>query len=73
MHAYREMPDEELFSEQWVSAPIEPREMPGYKSSRIVCAVCLEGINYDREVQRDGQILCQGCADPNHRYYQPLP
>jgi formylmethanofuran dehydrogenase subunit E len=73
MHAYREMPDEELFSEQWVTAPIEPREMPGYKSSRIVCAVCQEGINYDREVRRDGQILCQGCADPAHRYYQSLP
>ncbi len=71
MHAYREMPDEELFSEQWVSVPLDAREMPGYKSPRIECAVCGEGINYDREVRRDGQILCQGCADPEARYYQP--
>jgi len=69
MHAYREMPDAELFTEQWVTVPIEAREMPGYKSGRIVCAECGEGINYDREVRRDGRILCQGCADPEARYY----
>ena len=39
------------------------REMPGYKSARIACAVCGEGINYDREVRRGGEVLCQGCAD----------
>ena len=72
MHAYREMPDAELFSEQWVSAPIEAREMPGYKSGRITCAVCGEGISYDREVRHDGQTLCQGCANPEQRYYQPI-
>ena len=69
MHAYREMPDAELFTEQWVTVPIEAREMPGYKSGRIVCAKCGEGINYDRESRRDGRILCQGCADPGTRYY----
>ena len=72
MHAYREMPDADLFTEQWVQAPIEPRELPGYKSSRIACALCGEGINYDREIRRDGQILCLGCADPVSRYYQPF-
>ena len=71
MHAYREMPDAELFTEEWVSVPLDAREMPGYKSARILCAICGEGINYDREVVRDGQTLCQGCADPAHRYYQP--
>jgi formylmethanofuran dehydrogenase subunit E len=69
MHAYREMPDAELFTEQWVNVPVEAREMPGYKSGRITCARCGEGINYDREVRREGEILCQGCADPKARYY----
>ncbi len=69
MHAYREMPDAELFTEQWVKVPVEPREMPGYKAPRIVCSICSEGINYDREVRRDGVILCRGCADPEGRYY----
>lgn len=72
MHAYREMPDHELFTEQWVSVSVEPRELPGYKSARIVCSVCGEGINYDREHRRGEQILCLGCANPEERYYLPL-
>ena len=72
MHAYRAMPDDELFSEQWVKVSVAPREMPGYKSARIACAVCGEGINYDREIVRDGRTLCLGCANPEQRYYQPL-
>ncbi len=78
MRAYREMPDEDLFSTQWVSVALDPREMPGYKSARVACAVCGEGINYDREVVPEsgpnaGQTLCQGCAHPESRYFQPLP
>jgi formylmethanofuran dehydrogenase subunit E len=76
MLAYREMPDADLFSEQWVSVPIHPREMPGYKSARITCEVCGEGINYDREVRQiQGgvtRILCEGCAAPETRYYHEL-
>ena len=72
MHAYREMPDADLFSEQWVSVALDAREMPGYKSGRIVCALCGEGINYDREVVVSGRTLCHGCASPEARYYQPI-
>ncbi len=72
MRAYRELPDADLFSEQWVAVPLHPREMPGYKSPRIACAQCGEGINYDRESTISGQILCQSCAHPESRYYQPL-
>jgi formylmethanofuran dehydrogenase subunit E len=70
MHAYRQMDDAELFSQQWVTVTIHPREMPGYKSTRIACATCHEGINYDREVTIKDKTLCQGCADPERRYYQ---
>jgi formylmethanofuran dehydrogenase subunit E len=76
MLAYRELPDADLFSEQWVQVPIHPREMPGYKSQRIACEQCGEGINYDREISQvsDGvtRILCEGCACSATRYYQPL-
>jgi formylmethanofuran dehydrogenase subunit E len=72
MLAYREMPNEDLFSEEWVRVAIHPREMPGFKSARMTCAECGEGINYDRELLRDGRVLCQGCASPVTRYYQPL-
>ena len=72
MLAYRELPDADLFSEEWVAVPIHPREMPGYKSARITCEQCGEGINYDREVHHDEKILCEACAAPEARYYQPL-
>lgn len=73
MLAYREMPDADLFSEQWVQVPLHPREMPGYKSQRIACAQCGEGINYDRHITATGgTILCQSCAAPEQSYYRPL-
>lgn len=72
MLAYREMPDSEMFTEEWVRVDLAAREMPGYKSGRIACAQCGEGINYDREVVREGNVLCQGCADVAHRYYRAL-
>jgi formylmethanofuran dehydrogenase subunit E len=73
MLAYRELADADLFSEQWVRVPLHPREMPGYKSQRIACEICGEGINYDRNTTDSaGRILCQSCALPEGRYYEPL-
>ncbi len=72
MKAYREMPDADLFAEQWVKVQLDAGEFPGYKGARVACAECGEGINYDRFVERDGRALCLGCADPAGRYYQPL-
>ncbi len=70
MLAYREMKDDDLFSTQWVKVELPPEEFPGYKGERIVCAECGEGINFRREVMRDGRALCQACAGES--YYQPL-
>jgi formylmethanofuran dehydrogenase subunit E len=70
MLAYREMSDEELFSTQWVRVDLPAEEFPGYKGERVLCQACGEGINFRREVQRDGKVLCQGCAGES--YYEPL-
>ena len=67
MLAYREMAEGDLFTLQWVKVEMPPEEFPGFKGERIVCAECGEGINFRREVQRDGRTLCQGCA--GERYY----
>jgi len=72
MLAYRELPDADLFSEQWVRVELPPGEFPGFKGARVACSACGEGINYDRFVERGGQILCAACADPQARYYHPL-
>ncbi len=60
MLAYREMKDDDLFSTQWVKVELPPEEFPGYKADRIVCADCGEGINFHREVERDGRVLMPG-------------
>ena len=73
MQAYRELPDGALFTEEWVRVALDPSEFPGYKSERIACAVCGEGINYERYVIKGGRKLCHGCADPEQRYYQAAP
>jgi formylmethanofuran dehydrogenase subunit E len=70
MLAYREMPTNDLFAMQWVKVAMPAEEFPGYKGDRIVCAECGEGINFRREVERDGRVLCQSCA--GDRYYEPL-
>ncbi len=72
MLAYREMPDPLLFSEEWVRVPLPRSEFPGFKGARITCSVCGEGINYDRFVDGATGAVCRGCADREHRYYQPL-
>jgi formylmethanofuran dehydrogenase subunit E len=71
MRAYREISDDDLFTEQWVKVDLPPEEFPGYKGDRIVCEQCGEGINFRREVRREGKTLCRGCAGEN--YYVPLP
>jgi len=70
MMAYRQMPEGDLFSHAWVRVTIGPEDLPGFKSPRVRCAECGEGINFRREVERDGRTLCRGCAGES--YYQPL-
>ncbi len=72
MLAYRELDDDALFTEQWVEVALDANEFPGYKGERVTCAVCGEGINYDRYTLQEGQKLCLGCAAPESRYYKPL-
>ena len=69
MLAYREMRDQDLFDVQWVRVQLPPEEFPGYKGERVVCEACGEGINFRREVRREGRVLCRGCA--GERYYEP--
>ena len=70
MLAYREMPEDDLFTKQWVKVELPAEEFPGYKGERIVCARCGEGINFRREVVRNGRVLCKACA--GEQYYETL-
>jgi len=69
MLAYREIADDDLFTCEWVKVELPPEEFPGYKGERVVCEACGEGINFRREVRRNGSILCHACAGES--YYKP--
>jgi formylmethanofuran dehydrogenase subunit E len=66
--AYAQLSDDVLFDQQWVKLTVHPEDLPGFKSPRVVCAECGEGINFKREVVRDGRTLCRACA--GERYYE---
>jgi formylmethanofuran dehydrogenase subunit E len=60
--AYRIMPDDALFTVKPVTLQVPAQEMPGNRGDRVQCAACGEGINYHRDVQRNGRTLCIPCA-----------
>jgi formylmethanofuran dehydrogenase subunit E len=68
--AYAQLPDDVLFSKEWVKVEVQPEDLPGFKGPRIVCAECGEGINFKREVVENGRTLCRACA--GEKYYKPL-
>ncbi len=68
--AYRELTDEELFTRQRVRVEISEEDLPGYRAPRTSCDQCGEGVNFKREVLRDGRTLCRACA--GERYYQEI-
>jgi formylmethanofuran dehydrogenase subunit E len=71
MQAYRELPDAQLFRENQVKVEVDPSELPGYKSERIVCSRCGEGVNFGRYKDVAGLRLCLSCAQPELCYWTP--
>src|SRR6266436_1704441 len=69
--AYAQLSDEILFDKQWVKVEVQPEDLPGFKGPRVVCAECGEGINFKREVVKDGRTLCRACS--GEKYYETLP
>jgi len=65
--AYAQLPNQVLFSKQWVKVEVPPEDLPGFKGPRVVCAQCGEGINFKREVMAGGRTLCRACS--GDRYY----
>lgn len=66
---YQRMPDHELLTVQpaHLMTPID--EIVSRAGVRVNCAACGEEIINEREVERDGQVYCRGCAGP--AYYEP--
>lgn len=71
MLAYRELQDDQLFRLQRVRVEVDPAELPGYKSERVICERCGEGINFGRYQEVGGIRLCLACAQPHLCYWTP--
>jgi formylmethanofuran dehydrogenase subunit E len=69
MLAYTELGDRQLFRMERVRVTVDPSELPGYKTDRVVCARCGEGINFGRFEEVAGQRLCLTCAHPELCYW----
>jgi formylmethanofuran dehydrogenase subunit E len=60
--AYSDAADDELFKTELVSIQLRDFDAPGSPRSRVICAVCGEGVNDGREVvDAKGDALCRGC------------
>lgn len=71
MLAYRELANDQLFRLERVRVEVDPGELPGYKSERILCERCGEGINFGRYEQVGAMRLCLSCAHPDLCYWKP--
>ncbi|HKV37564.1 MAG TPA: FmdE family protein [Blastocatellia bacterium] len=70
LYAYKQFPDDELFTTERVTVNFRPEDQPGRPVSRISCEACGESVNDRREVKRDGRTLCRACAGDS--YYTRL-
>jgi formylmethanofuran dehydrogenase subunit E len=70
--AYRELPERELFREEWVRVSISPADLPGNKGERVSCARCGESVNFGRFAEVGGEQLCLSCVHPELRYWEPV-
>jgi formylmethanofuran dehydrogenase subunit E len=60
--AYTVLADEILFKWQPAVLKFSPQDFPGYRSKRVLCERCGEGIGFGREARKDGLTLCRACA-----------
>jgi formylmethanofuran dehydrogenase subunit E len=59
---YQRIPDELLFHWQWVKMTVPVRQIVGQAGRRVTCEICGEEIINQREVIREGTVLCKPCA-----------
>jgi formylmethanofuran dehydrogenase subunit E len=68
MQAYQLMPDDEMLSVREVNLNTPVRQIVSKAGVRVNCDECGEEVINEREVIRDGSVLCRACAGEG--YYQ---
>ena len=59
---YQRMPDSLLLSWQWVTLQTPMEAIVSHAGKRAICQVCHEEIVNEREVIREGIVLCRACT-----------
>lgn len=72
LQAYQVMPDEEMFSVTEVHLAVSIAEIVSRPGVRVNCDMCGEEIMNEREVHKNGQVLCKACS-ANAYYQLPVP
>ena len=62
LEAYQIMPTQELLQAREVRLTVSLDALVSQHGRRVVCANCGEDIINERQVNRDGLILCRACA-----------
>lgn len=70
LKAYQVLPDHELLTIQPVQLTTPIEAIVSRAGVRVNCEICGEEIINEREIVRDGLLLCRSCAGLG--YYQPL-
>lgn len=60
--AYKRMPDSVLFRVQKVRVTLSRFDMPGPTKQKIKCEHCGQVVRDNRQVEKNGRILCKACA-----------
>ncbi len=66
LEAYQRMPSEELFLLREVTITFDLAALIGKPGKRTNCSACGEEIINQREVVRNGQPICRGCAGESY-------
>ncbi len=67
---YQRMPEAELLEIRPVTLTTPASEIVSRAGVRVNCALCGEEIINEREIVRDGMVLCRACAGP--AYYEEV-
>jgi formylmethanofuran dehydrogenase subunit E len=63
---YQSIPDELLLHWQWVELNVSVKRIIGQAGKRVMCEICGEEIINQREVLREGTIVCRSCAGKSY-------
>jgi formylmethanofuran dehydrogenase subunit E len=59
---YQHIPDELMFNRQRVTLTVPVRQIVSQPGLRVSCEICGEEIINQREVVREGTVMCKPCA-----------